>query len=485
MNGEENLSNKLLNKVEDFFVPIKTRLSNSWVASFAIAWVIINWQPILYVILAKEPILERFIYIEKTYYNSLGANWWFYFFLPLLIGAFYAFVFPFIEPGMEWATLFQRRLTNDRNHELLMNDLVNQEKLALKKAKVNKIEELQEKIEDREKEITALKLDIIDVRKEKELESGKLTKTLKELAESNTDKSRIANELSTQNLKLENAKNQINTNIGQINNLNNELDSLRKQYNKEAKDNNERKIQIEELALEIGRLKGSEEQLIKLTDDYNNTLKNLSEKEQAIEAFNRDIKGLEKSKKQLELTNEEQSKKIIQLENEKSISDHDKIILEGNSKFLEEQLESYKSQLEQYEPIYSNKNILVADLENIQEKIPVLTPQTFNINDNNRDFLQKTISLISELSNAVEHPIGNSPNYKIDLFVLREMNYAGVVEMVLSVAAELNIRVLNIVQSSQNIVELYIYATNVMQIHSFIGRGDGYWVSGDSKYITL
>lgn len=350
MNGEENLNNKLLNKVEDFFVPIKTRLSNSWVVSFTIAWAIINWQPILYVILAKEPILDRFVYVEETYYNSSGANWWFYFFLPLLIGAFYAFVFPFIEPGMEWATLFQRRLTNDRNHDLLMNDLVNQEKLALKKAKVDDIVELSSQIDAKKKEIATLLGDLDTekgktekMRLEKEAETLKVTEGLQDLTKANTIITRLENELNAEKQKVVDGQNQITSNLKQIKSLNTELNEARNQIIEESKKNGELATRLEEMSIENTSLKSSEEQLSKMTADLNRFRRENISANNKLEEYK---VQLEENKKEAERIIQKNEELVQQLRVEKDESERQYLEESGISTDLKYKVEHLEREIE-------------------------------------------------------------------------------------------------------------------------------------------
>jgi len=98
--------------MKDFFQNLlhtsSERVKNPFISSFTIAWVIINWKPILIIIFSTLTIEER---VEFVSLNYLRLNN--YFIIPLLVAVFYTLILPYIMLG------FQRILKNANRYKIV------------------------------------------------------------------------------------------------------------------------------------------------------------------------------------------------------------------------------------------------------------------------------------------------------------------------------------------------------------------------------
>lgn len=94
----------------------RQRLTSPIIGSTIFAFIVVNWQPIFYVLFADKKVLKRFEY--WTDYWSKDVDYWCAFFLPLLIGIGYAVIAPLIALLSALVTRWpkeQLRLHTDRS----------------------------------------------------------------------------------------------------------------------------------------------------------------------------------------------------------------------------------------------------------------------------------------------------------------------------------------------------------------------------------
>lgn len=413
------ISSTVEKATDSFFVPLKNRLSNSWTASFAIAWLIINWQPVLYLVLAKEPILERFEYIEGAYYDNFGSNWWYYFILPLLIGAFYAFVFPFIEPGMEWATLFQKRLTILRNHDLIMEDLEKQKIRNLKKADVTELEELISSVDKLEKAAKKLNKDIEEEKENTESfrikfneESNKVT-GLNDIINGKN----IENERLTSDLKAQEAKNKI-----------------------QKDDINNKELQIKSLTEENNKLKNSQQSI---HDEHQRQLKEIMDKhtsaESSLAVTNHDnelltieLNALKEKEAQQEIQLKELQDRASKAEANDQMFSHENLELRNEIQQLKDRNNLLENTIKEWESISNIDKeqimLLDSDFRDLKNEIQN-KDQENELEKKNLKFLTKELierllneSLLSDGKYMVETKELVSKLFKDDSLVVKEIS---------------------------------------------------------------
>ncbi|RQO32631.1 hypothetical protein DBR32_03295 [Taibaiella sp. KBW10] len=83
--------------ITDFFKEIRSRLSNPLLASFAISWLVINWQVPVGLIGYKQIDLKIDGYKSYIDLINLNASYWLYFWKPLIWSCAYTFGFPLIK----------------------------------------------------------------------------------------------------------------------------------------------------------------------------------------------------------------------------------------------------------------------------------------------------------------------------------------------------------------------------------------------------
>ncbi|RZK60285.1 MAG: hypothetical protein EOO91_01940 [Pedobacter sp.] len=91
-----------MDTLKDFFSDLKDRISNPFISSFVIAWLICNYQIFIALFfyklaeLSTDGSVTYFTIIEKARNNDL--NFWL---LPLIVALFYTFVMPFVKSGVK------------------------------------------------------------------------------------------------------------------------------------------------------------------------------------------------------------------------------------------------------------------------------------------------------------------------------------------------------------------------------------------------
>jgi hypothetical protein len=127
------------------------RLSSPLAGSIIFAWLGINWQFVLYMLLSDQKITEKLKYTNENLYSTYS-----FMTLPLLIGIGIAIAFPVLSAGIFWIkeklnqlkhnaklTLRNEMLTSKERASQLQKDL-NEYKLKLKTLHIDQDDEIQE-----------------------------------------------------------------------------------------------------------------------------------------------------------------------------------------------------------------------------------------------------------------------------------------------------------------------------------------------------
>lgn len=111
----------------------KERMANPFISSLVISFICINWKPVLYIILSKKSIEEKFDYIKEEFYGEqyFGFdNVKMYFILPILFTLFYLIVLPYIMDLIEEKLNNVNIKKSDRQHVLNKRKYTDNVKIA-------------------------------------------------------------------------------------------------------------------------------------------------------------------------------------------------------------------------------------------------------------------------------------------------------------------------------------------------------------------
>ncbi|MDB9839342.1 hypothetical protein OAC57_03470 [Planktomarina temperata] len=99
----------------DFFAQslqaFQERMRTPWIGSILIAFLLWNWQPLLFLVASDTALLTRFTYFE------IHTGWCSLFFGPVIAGFLFAAAKPWISLGMDWLgawAIHRSRLRADR-----------------------------------------------------------------------------------------------------------------------------------------------------------------------------------------------------------------------------------------------------------------------------------------------------------------------------------------------------------------------------------
>lgn len=120
--------------INDIVENTKMRISNPFVGTFILAWITVNWKPILYILLSNHTIETKIINIESEY-----SSYRYLLFIPLLVSILYVIVIPYfmwiIEGIVEGSINGRNRLMIKRR----IKELEGKKELAIKE---NQLEEV-------------------------------------------------------------------------------------------------------------------------------------------------------------------------------------------------------------------------------------------------------------------------------------------------------------------------------------------------------
>lgn len=162
--------------INNFFLASNERLKNPLLFSFLISWIAFNWKPIFTLFLSDKKIEERINYITKNF-----SEIEFTLYYPLIFSLGYVMLLPYFTWFVESLVRYAKsgRKENFINEQL--SDLKGKQKIAKEERKYEqekagnieiselntKIEELSLNNEEKQKSIESLKIDLTELKKEK------------------------------------------------------------------------------------------------------------------------------------------------------------------------------------------------------------------------------------------------------------------------------------------------------------------------------
>lgn len=188
--------NENLNRVAETFInPINQRLSNPLIGSFGLSWIILNWQPLVFLLFSKKVIEDKLAYIQDHFYGSQWSgslSWLMYIIFPLLISLLYAIGLPRIENALEAFNLKPRENKMSRIHQLNIKEYDSRIEYAKKQAEIENVKADYMAVEELNQKINLLNTQIQDRNQTIEEYSSQLTELrsaykddLKDLSNSN------------------------------------------------------------------------------------------------------------------------------------------------------------------------------------------------------------------------------------------------------------------------------------------------------------
>ncbi|TLX71686.1 hypothetical protein E9993_20190 [Labilibacter sediminis] len=155
----------MLNLFKTLLETSKERLKSPLISSFLLAFIAINWRPLMILLYSKKDIEGKIDLIDKGY-----SNWLCYFGWPLGIALFYILLLPYLSWFFDWvvekSTSERRKIKNNQTlEELQGKEEIVVAEYKLEQAKANyaesadlnkKIDGFKKDIENKDKEIKKL-----------------------------------------------------------------------------------------------------------------------------------------------------------------------------------------------------------------------------------------------------------------------------------------------------------------------------------------
>jgi len=118
----DKATDKATEVIDTFIEPIKVRLSNPFLCSLIIAFILVNWRPILYITFSKTSIEEKISYININYYSSAFGNLWMYVILPIVISSVYTFGIPWFNNLVDYINSKPLKEKRKTEHDLTIEE---------------------------------------------------------------------------------------------------------------------------------------------------------------------------------------------------------------------------------------------------------------------------------------------------------------------------------------------------------------------------
>lgn len=155
----KNITENITKVTETIVKPVNQRLSNPLIGSFTLSWVILNWQPILFIIFSNQPIENKIIYIHTYFY---GDSWYsfmslcMYLIFPFLISLIYSVGIPRLENVLDKINLKPRDFKLSQTHELNLKEFGYHIRYAEKQAKIENTKANYLEVQDLNQKISLL-----------------------------------------------------------------------------------------------------------------------------------------------------------------------------------------------------------------------------------------------------------------------------------------------------------------------------------------
>ncbi|MDR2274510.1 MAG: hypothetical protein LBF27_26625 [Sphingobacterium sp.] len=140
--------------------PVKQRLSHPLIGSFIIAWIVFNWEPILYMIFANASIEAKITYVNSCFHTSTWDKWRLYFLQPLGVALFYYAILAWVDRGLDAINIRTIKAKIAHDAQIRANKF-EEEKQVVKKQKELESEKAKNKpLEDLNQELSLAKAEI-------------------------------------------------------------------------------------------------------------------------------------------------------------------------------------------------------------------------------------------------------------------------------------------------------------------------------------
>lgn len=408
----QSLKTGFSNTADIFMGPVKQRMSNPFIGSFAITFICLNWRPIIFLIISDKTIEDKFGYITDNFYNDgwYGTiNWFMYLVFPFLISLSYMVLLPKLTNWIETEILHTVKNKSEREFDLRKQRLLQLEQEALA---AKKIEDARTGFEKSEK----INQDLVDLREALKKEKEQSETYLREKGE-------IAE---------------------QINQLKN---SLKEAQIKEETTANDYRITKTELDK---RQKTIEELNIRLEDRDRN-----------ISELNNKITLLESS--------------IKNLESEKQMIFDEKSVLDSQAMQLNMELEDLRVKLSQYDEFERSIVLLREYYQRIASVLPRIPNPDFFTYEDTAEFLRKSNSFVANLSEYLQNHRIDEENLLLHLYRVNDLPEKTLLNHIFSSARDLNIRIYNISFQENNLITISMHILDGNILQNFIQNGKGYW----------
>lgn len=215
MNEEitKTTANKLGKAFDSIIDPLHQRISNPFIASFLISWVIFNWKTIVFLIFSSQSIENKFEFISHSFY---GNEWYgtknilLYFIFPLVISFLYLLLLPRLENIFDDLNKGPKIKKSDSIKDINLKILENRKAYAQTQAEIENIRADYLKVQGLNQNIEALnaELDLRNTTIEKN--ESQIRSQSNELEELNLTLERIK----TENDKLKNESENLRDSVG-------------------------------------------------------------------------------------------------------------------------------------------------------------------------------------------------------------------------------------------------------------------------------
>ncbi|WKD86535.1 hypothetical protein KCTC32516_01911 [Polaribacter huanghezhanensis] len=162
--------------INNFFQASNERLKNPLIFSFLISWIAFNWRPIFTLFISEKNIEDRIIYIT-TNFSEIKFTLYY----PLIVSLGYVILLPYFTWFIEKIVRFAKSGRKENLVNEQISDLKGKQKIAKEERKYEqekagnveiselntKIEELTLINEEKQKSIESLKIDLTNLKKEK------------------------------------------------------------------------------------------------------------------------------------------------------------------------------------------------------------------------------------------------------------------------------------------------------------------------------
>jgi len=162
--------------IKNLFQTSNERIKNPFIGSFIFSWIAFNWKSILTIIFSKTTIEERISYVSNCF-----SEIEFTLFYPLIFSAFYVLGLPYLMWLIEYLSKYAKIGRKKNLVDEKIDDLIDKQKIAKEERKYEeeragnleisllntKIAELTTDNEEKQKSLNSLKIDLTEIKKEK------------------------------------------------------------------------------------------------------------------------------------------------------------------------------------------------------------------------------------------------------------------------------------------------------------------------------